>query len=51
VVFLFGVFGWAFEPSTEPGSHDGDHGADGHDDDDHDGAAVAVPSTEEAPVG
>jgi cytochrome c oxidase subunit 1 len=51
VLFLFGVFGWAFEPSSEPGSHDGDHGADGHDDDDHDGAAVAVPSTEEAPVG
>ena len=51
LLFLFGIYGWAFEPATEPGDHEGDHGHDDHGDDDHDGAALATPATEEAPVG
>jgi cytochrome c oxidase subunit 1 len=51
VLFLFGIYGWAFEPATEPGDHGGDHGH--HDDGggDHDGAATTAPSTEGAHVG
>jgi cytochrome c oxidase subunit I len=52
VVFLFGVFGWAFEPATEPDDHGGDHGGHGHTGgDDHDGTALVAPTPEEAPVG
>ena len=51
LLFLFGIYGWAFEPATEPGDHEGDHGHDDHGGDDHDGAALATPATEEAPVG
>ncbi len=51
VLFLFGLYGWAFEPATEPDDHAGDGGHGAHGGGDHDGAALAAPSTEEAHVG
>ena len=52
LLFLFGLYGWAFEPATEPGGSDhDDHGYASRGGGDHDGAALVAPSTEEAPVG
>ncbi|MFN0029401.1 MAG: cytochrome c oxidase subunit I [Acidimicrobiales bacterium] len=55
VLVMIGVFGWAFEPATEPGDdhHDNGYGHSGEAPSGEHGTAVeaATPSTEEAPVG
>jgi len=51
ILVLFGLFGWAFEPSTEPDDgHDGHHHDHGGDDGDH-GAAATAGDKEDATVG